>query len=650
MQWDRGIGGRRALYVLAVLVPVACLVAYGQALHGPLFFDDVHNLLSNDLVQIRGSAFDDWRVAAISSDAGILYRPIAMLSFAANYVAAGEFSALGLKATNLAIHLGVGAVVYLFALALLRAPALRAQQLDTRQRQLVAAIAAAIWLLHPIHVSTVLYAVQRMAQLSALFTLAGLLVFTRYRLRWAETGAAPGEVVAAGMWLLLLSLFATLSKENGALLPWLITVLEVTLFQGLWRGRSSRGLKRLGWFALVLPLLLVILIFVVNPDFFSGRFGGREFTLQERLFTQSRLLWQYLSWLALPNILSMGFFHDDIALSRSVWSPMTTGLSLIAWVVVLGTALMAYKRYPLLAFAVLFYLVAHSMESTVLPLELVFEHRNYLPSVGVAVLAAVGIARIALHLQALRGCAVLAAIVGVLFLLLMLRTQAWQNELSLARFNVVNHPQSARANFFYGNALFKRLQQAGNLGLNEDEKQALAVASRGYFERMHTLDEDNFAPLVMLYQLDTLYFPALAAENDWLAKLETSADVRRLQSSDRTALKALAEFATTPAAATGRARVGDLLHGVVARYPGKMPLLAAQYRFLVAGGYDSRAGVQAALERAAEVNAHSPAAAAYLAQFHGTDNLPLTYEAIRQWLQRDQRRREIAAIRRIFDN
>jgi hypothetical protein len=636
--------------VLAVLVPVACLVAYGQALHGALFLDDVHNLLSNDLVQIRGSAFDGWRVAAISSDAGIFYRPIAMLSFAANYVVAGEFSALGLKATNLAIHLGVGAVVYLFALALLRAPALRAQQLDTRQRQLVAAIAAAIWLLHPIHVSTVLYTVQRMTQLSALFTLSGLLVFTRYRLRWAETGAAPGEVVAAGLWLLLLSLFATLSKENGALLPWLIAVLEVTLFQGLWRGRSSRGLKRLGWIALVLPLLLVILIFVVNPDFFSGRFGGREFTLQERLFTQSRLLWQYLSWLALPNILSMGFFHDDIALSRSVWSPMTTALSLIAWAVALGTALMAYKRYPLLAFAVLFYLVAHSMESTVLPLELVFEHRNYLPSVGVAVLAAVGIARIALHLQALRGCAVLVAIVGVLVFLLMVRTQAWQDEMSLARFNVINHPQSARANFFYGNALFKRLQQAGNLGLDEDEKRALAVASRGYFKHMHTLDEDNFAPLVMLYQLDTLSFPKLAAGNDWLAKLETSADVRRLQSSDSTAMSALAEFAITPSAATGRARVGDLLQDIVARFPANMSLLATQYRFLEAGGYDSRAAVLAALERAADVNAHSPAAASYLAQFHGTDNLPLTYEAIRTWLQRDQRRREIAAIRRIFDN
>ena len=115
-------------------------------------------------------------------------------------------------------------------------------------------------------------------------------------------------------------------------------------------------------------------------------------------------------------------------------------------------------------------------------------------------------------------------------------------------------------------------------------------------------------------------------------------------------MSALAEFAITPAAATGRARVGDLLQDIVARFPANMSLLATQYRFLEAGGYDSRAAVLAALERAADVNAHSPAAASYLAQFHGTDNLPLTYEAIRTWLQRDQRRREIAAIQRIFDN
>ena len=160
---------------LAALVLLACLLAYGVALNGPLFFDD--ELLANQQVQIDGTTFDDWRVAALSAESGLLYRPVAMLTFAINHAVVGAFTPFSLTATNVAIHLVVGALLYLFALAVLQTPALRAHRLSTYQLKVVALLAASIWLLHPIHVSTVLYAVQRMAQLSTLFTLAGLLVF-----------------------------------------------------------------------------------------------------------------------------------------------------------------------------------------------------------------------------------------------------------------------------------------------------------------------------------------------------------------------------------------------------------------------------------------------------------------------------------------
>jgi hypothetical protein len=178
---------------LAALVLLACLLAYGVALNGPLFFDDEPNLLANQQVQIDGATFDDWRVAALSAESGLLYRPVAMLTFAMNHAVVGAFTPFSLKATNVAIHLVVGALLYLFALAVLQTPALRAHRLSTYQLKVVALLAASIWLLHPIHVSTVLYAVQRMAQLSTLFTLAGLLVFTRYRLHWAQRGATHGR-------------------------------------------------------------------------------------------------------------------------------------------------------------------------------------------------------------------------------------------------------------------------------------------------------------------------------------------------------------------------------------------------------------------------------------------------------------------------
>jgi len=635
-------------FVFAALVVLVCLLAYGVALNGPLFFDDEPNLLANKQVQIDGATFDDWRAAALSADSGLLYRPIAMLTFALNHAAAGAFTPFSLKATNVAIHLTIGALLYMFALALLRAPALRSHRLSLYQCKLVALIAAAIWLLHPIHVSTVLYAVQRMAQLSTLFTLAGLLVFTRYRLCWAHSGATPGELLAAAMWIFLLGLAALLSKENGALLLWLIAVVEVTLFRGVWRGQTQRQLVWLGWCALILPVLLVVALYLVAPDVLVGRYGGREFTLQERLLTQGRVLWQYLSWMLVPNIIGMGFFHDDIVISRSLWSPFTTAISLLAWCAVLCASLLWHKRYPLMACAFLFYLVAHSMESTVFPLEMVFEHRNYLPSLGFAVLAALGVFKGVELVERLRLRVAVCGILGVLVVLLLVRTNAWSDETSLARFNVINHPQSPRANFFYANALFKRFSQSRELALDEEEQRALAVTSRGYFEAMHTLDERNFPAMVMLYQLDTLYFPGLAEENDWLGALMERAKTRRLQSSDRTALGALVEFSLTPPAAPDRTRMAELLTQLIERYPHRMEIVGLQYQFVMATAAAQKSTLLPLLVTAAQGNPGSPQAMVYLAQYYGNEDPASTYEAVREWMRRDPLRRELPVVKALF--
>jgi protein O-mannosyl-transferase len=637
-----------AALALTVSVLLASILAYSVAFSGPLFFDDLPNLLDNVPVQIDGASLDDWRVAALSSDAGILLRPVSMLTFALNYVAVGEFSAFSLKATNFAIHLLIGLLIYLFAQALLQSPALRDHKLSPDQRRLVALIAASIWVLHPIHVSTVLYAVQRMAQLSTMFTLVGLLVFTRYRLRWATLGAGPGELLAASLWLFLIAALAVLSKENGALLPWLLAVVEVTLFRGIWHGQSQQRLLWLGWLVFVLPLMLLIIVYVLAPEVLLGRYGGRNFTLSERLLTQGRALWQYVSWMMLPNIMDMGFFHDDIPISRSLWSPFSTFLSLLGWLVVLGAALLWRRRYPLFAFAVLFYLVAHSMESTVFPLEMVFEHRNYLPSVGLAVLVALGILNAAIRVQRLRLRIALVAVLGLLAALLFIRTSAWSDELSLARYNVVNHPQSARANFFYATALFKRFSEAQELGLDEEEKRALAVTARRYFEKMHAIDEQAFAATVMLYQLDTLYFPGLAQQNDWLAMIGNSAKTHRLQSSDFTALNALVEFSLKPQVGAEQEAVGALLQQLVARHPGNMTLLGLQYRYVIATQPEQRASLLPLLQGANELNPNSRQAAALLAQYHGSDDLAATYEAIRDLMKRDQLRRELPVVLKIF--
>ncbi len=632
--------------LIAVAVWLVCLACYGLALQGPFFFDDLPNLLDNRLLQIDGRTFDDWRVAIISNNSGLFHRPVAMASFAVNYAVAGDFVPWLFKATNLVIHLLTGVLLYHLFRALLRAPACIGRHVFDPHS--VALLAAALWLLHPLHVSTVLYVVQRMAQLSALFSVAGLLLYCRYRLRWVEAGAAAGEILAAGLWLALLTLAATLSKENGALLVWLIPVVEVSLFRGVWKGEQRPALQRVAWMALLLPLLLLCLVFIVSPEWITGRYNGRSFTLEERVLTQLRLLWRYLEWIVLPNITSMGFFHDDIPPSRSLFSPATTALSLAGWLVLATGAFLLRRSQPLLLFAVLFFLVAHAMESTVLPLEMVFEHRNYLPSAGVCLWLAALLFELSRRLLWLRLPILLSAVLGVLTVQLFLRTQVWSDSLLLARVTATNHPDSPRSNFFYGNALYKRFAQARALSLGEDEKAALAVNARIHFERVHRLAPEALPALVMLYCLDASHFPKLALDNNWLAKIEYLVPEKRLHASDLSALMAMVEFSASPQAQTDRARIAAIIAKVASRYPHRSQMVRLQYLMMASDSDSDRETLRQYLQEAV-VRQGNRSLYAFLLQNHGAEDIAVTYALVRNWMQQDPRRRELPLVRRLFE-
>ena len=637
------------LLVLACLLGV--LLGYGPALDGPLFFDDEPNLLNNSAAQIDGHHFDDWRLAIMSNDSGLLHRPLAMFTFVLNYLAAGEFTGFSLKLTNLLIHLANGLLVYWVALGLLRTPALRAMPVPDAVHRSLAVGAAALWLLHPLHVSTVLYAVQRMALLSSFFCLGGLLLFLRSRLRWAERGGGAGEVLATLLWLLILSGLGALSKENGALLPWLVVVVEVTLFQGVWQRRHRPWLERLALFFLLAPALALALLTWWVPDALPGNYSGREFTLHERLLTQGRVLWLYLQWLAVPNILQMGFFHDDIAISTSLFSPLTTVFAVIAWALLLLVCLVWRRRFPVLAFALLFYLVGHSMESTVLPLEMVFEHRNYLSSVGLAIALSITLYYLARRLSQNTPLLQYARLLGLATLLLagllLLRAQAWGTSDTLAKFNVMNHPESARANFYYGLSLMEQFARVKAKGDDLEREQLLAVATREHFLKMHALDGRDFAGIIMLYQFDTIHFPRLAAENDWLGRLEALASTRRLQSSDRTALGALVDFVRSTPDPAVKGRVLALVERLSDRYPWDAQLVGHVYVLQLELGRP-RQDVLARLERALATNSRSLLAPAHLVGYHAREDTLATYEALQVWWRRDGLRRELPVIKELL--
>jgi len=637
------------LLIFAVSTSLICFGLYSQGFSGPLFFDDLPNIVENPYLRFDGTQVDDWRVALISLDSGLFLRPISALSYALNFQLAGDFSPDSLKATNALLHLAIGGCLFGLFNALLKAQIFRAYFQNTSHHNYIALTAAAIWLLHPLHVSTVLYAVQRMAQIATFFVVIGLWVFVSYRLRWANRGATVGEVVSVFLWLAIIFLFALLSKENGALLPWLIIAIEVFVFRGQWQRCSQVWLQRAAVVTLILPFVALFLLATLQPDFLLSRYGGRDFSLEERLFTQGRMLWQYLSWLLVPDIFEMGFHHDDIQISKGWFAPWTTLYAVLGWIGAVVGGWVLRKRFPLLILSIYFYLMAHSMESSVWPLELAFEHRNYLPSIFMCLTVAVGIYRSSQKLEWMPFPLAAGIVLLVLTVLLAVRTDAWSSETSLARWNVTNHPESPRANFFYGNALLKVFENSQS-GLTDDERAAYAVKFREHFVHMHELAPNDMAALVMLHQIDSNYFSRLPGRVDWFDELERAARERKLRSSDRAALGALVRFSNSQEGLQEKPRVVSLLDDLLLRYPKHTYLYDLKFTLLSSSQPFDALEIIAMLNEGNKIQPRSVTLYAPLVLLQQGRDVGAAYESVGHWLKRDSLRRDMPIIRRFFES
>jgi hypothetical protein len=410
-----------------MLAAVAAIVVavYWPGLNGPLLLDDRPNLAS--LAAVDGGHMDAWDY--VKGSDGAVVRPVSRASFLLDWWLWGD-QVRAFKSVNLALHLICGLLVFALARALL------APRLEDRAACTLALFVCAAWLLAPLQVSTVLYTVQRMAQLAALFTFAGLLLFVHAR----RTGSRPSLMIAfAVCWPL-----AALSKENGALLPLLALVVEWWL-PG--RAEDTRRVRRLLLALVALPALTLAARVALDPQWLLAGYQGREFTLAERVLTQPRALLDYLgNLLLLPGASPMGILRDDFPVSTALTAPVSTAMAALTWLGLAVAALVSRGTvFAPAGFGIAFFLAGHAVESTVFPLELYFEHRNYLPAFGVFISLGWCVWLLVPRLGA-RWCVALTGVLCLQFAVVgWQRVAIWRDESSLYTHAVQAHPLSARA-------------------------------------------------------------------------------------------------------------------------------------------------------------------------------------------------------------
>jgi hypothetical protein len=417
-----------------------CLVAvaaYWPGLKGGFLFDDFVNL---DALGATGPVDDlptFWRYLS-SGTADPLGRPLALLTFLLDARDWPADPAPFLR-TNLILHLGIGFLLW----RLLTLLGLQLDPMRGRRNEITAALGAGFWLLHPLFVSTTLYIVQREAMLPAAIVVAGLIGFITGRSSFLHGNRTHGAAIA-GTAIVAGTALAMLCKANGALLPLLALTLEACL-----PSPGSRAPTTVtGWriFCAVFLWLPSVVLLAYLASFLPqmGAFiPHRGWTIEERLLTEGRVIYDYLVLLLVPRSVSTGLYNDAYVVSHGLLSPATTLPCALLAASLPVAAFAVRRRLPVLAMAVLFFFAGHLLESTVVPLELYFEHRNYLPAMLMGWPLAQALTQC--KLTARTAIAVSVAIVALLGATTWQRATLWGQPDRLAALWAQRNPESSRA-------------------------------------------------------------------------------------------------------------------------------------------------------------------------------------------------------------
>ena len=425
----------RPFFLYTALFIITALV-YWPGLSGDFLFDDFPNIVTNPAVHAETINFETIQRAAKAYEPGtVIGRPLATISFAIDYSLGGK-NPWGYKFVNLIVHLINTLLIFTLTRRLLALP-----RAGTPWSSAAAFAIAMLWAVHPLQVSSVLYIVQRMETLALTFVLLALLAYLHGRIR--QRDGLPGWP-----WLLaavLLAGIGLLSKETAVLFPAYTLALELTVLR--FEAQSTRTTHLLQWiYGIGLVFALALFSFFLLPKYSDPAvYQFREFTLNERLLSQLRILSMYLGWMILPRPNSLTFYYDDYPISHGWLDPITTLISGLFLLGLIITAGLMRKRMPLFALGILWFFAAHLLTSSIFPLELIYEHRNYFALFGILLALAELVRRIPFRDHPrLKPVMVGVVIVGFAFLT-VLRSATWGDPLLLAMDLVAKNPQSTRA-------------------------------------------------------------------------------------------------------------------------------------------------------------------------------------------------------------
>jgi Tfp pilus assembly protein PilF len=378
MTFHKGLSGLLSRYETLFLLSLALIVIliYANSLGSPFVFDSRNNIETNPHIRISKITLNELAEAAFNSPSK--QRPLSNISFALNYYLHG-YNVVGFHVVNILIHISTGFLLYFFVKSTFRTPALKSRY---GNYMWISFFTAAVWMVHPLHTQSVSYIVQRMTSLCAMFYILSILLYARFRFSGQQRNK---------WWLfsgcILAGALALASKQVAATLPVFIFVYEWYFFRDL----------DLKWLKNHIPLLTGCLLLAAviglallgnNPlDRVMEGYKNRDFTLTQRMLTEPRVIIFYLSQMLWPHPSRLNLDHD-FPLSNSLMDPVTTFFAIFTIASLIGLAIATARKQRLFSFCILWFFGNLVIESSIIALEIIFEHRTYLPSMAFSLIVA----------------------------------------------------------------------------------------------------------------------------------------------------------------------------------------------------------------------------------------------------------------------
>lgn len=439
---------------LAVLVAVGFII-YANTLQSPFIFDDEPMITNNPAIRMQELSWANI-VKALSGYGQ--NRPVSILSFAFNYYF-NQFNLPGYHLVNIIVHVITAILLFFFlktTLTISNRQHFFAADLDPIGITIISGLTALLWLVNPVQTQSVTYIVQRTNSMAAMFFILALWLYANGRLAHRKTDHAVDNQTDNGIrrrtwrpyyfWYIgcaLAGIFALGSKENSAVLPFFILLYEWYFFQDL----SKKWFKK----QLILVAAPVVLFGIValihlglDPweKFSSLRdFAEGQYTLGQRILTQPRVVIYYLSLIVYPHPSRLNLDYD-FPLSQSLFNPITTLLSLTIIISLIILSIFLAKKQRLGSFCIIWFLGNLVIESSIIPLAIIFEHRLYLPSMLIFLLLVI------LAYQYIKPLWLPVTILGVLITISAYwtfeRNKVWRDHISMWTDCIEKSPNKAR--------------------------------------------------------------------------------------------------------------------------------------------------------------------------------------------------------------